>query len=381
MLKIVTYVGLLFSCKYLLMKSKVLLFVLLFFLGPGANAQKGKTENIFIITLDGLRWQELYTGADSLLIANKTFVHDTSALKKRYWAATARERRQILMPFFWNTLASKGQLYGNRKFGNNVNCSNTMFFSYPGYNEILCGFADDERINSNKKMNNPNVTVLEFLNNTRQFKGKVAAFGSWDVFPYIINEQRSNVPVNAGFERATGPDLTEREEFLNTLQDEIPGPWSAVRLDAFTHYFALEYLKKNKPRVLYIAYGETDDFAHDGRYDEYLNSATRTDQFIADLWNWVQSQDQYRDKTTFLITTDHGRGTKPIDSWRSHGDEIAGAGEIWLAVVGPDTPSAGELRRSGQIHQNQVAKTAAALLGIEYKNEKKVGDKIGSVFK
>ena len=375
------FVDVTFFFKISIMKSSILVFVSALLFSLGTNAQKTKTENIFIITLDGLRWQELYTGADSLLIGDKTFVGDTSALKKRYWAENAQQRRETLMPFFWTTLASKGQLYGNRKFGNKVDCSNTMWFSYPGYNEILCGFADDERINSNKKINNPNVTLLEFLNNTQQFKGKVAAFGSWDVFPYIINEQRSNVPVNAGFEKAAGHNLSEREKFLNTLQDEIPSPWGSVRLDAFTHHFALEYLKKNKPRVAYIAYGETDDFAHNGRYDEYLNSARRTDQFIADLWNWVQSQDQYRDKTTFVITTDHGRGTQPIETWRSHGDEITGAGQIWLAVIGPDTAPTGEQKRSGQLYQNQVAKTAAAFLGVDYKNEKKVGDKIASVFK
>ena len=346
-----------------------------------AFPQKGKTENVFIITLDGLRWQELFGGADSLLIANKTFVNDTAALRQRFWATTEDQRRKILMPFFWSTIAEKGQLYGNRRYNNNVDCSNSMWFSYPGYNEILCGFADDERINSNKKVNNPNITVLEFLNNKPQFKGKVAAFGSWDVFPYIINEQRSKIPVNAGYEHVKGENLTEREKLLNDLQDDMPRLWEGVRLDAFTHYFALEHLRKHQPRVLYVAYGETDDFAHGGKYDEYLKSARRTDEFIAGLWDWVQTQDQYRDKTTFIITTDHGRGTQPIETWKSHGDKVSGAGQIWLAVIGPDTPATGEQKVSRQLYQNQVAATAAALLGVNYKNEKKAGDKIPSVFR
>src|SRR5687768_3758949 len=344
-------------------------------------AQTGKTENIFIITFDGLRWQELFGGADSLLVQNKEFVEDTAALKTRFWAPSAQERRKILMPFFWNTIATEGQLYGNRKYGNNVNCSNTMWFSYPGYNEILCGFADDQNINSNKKINNPNTTVLEFLNSLPAFKGKVAAFGSWDVFPFIINERRSGVPVNAGFEKATGENLTDREKFLNSLQDEIPGLWGSVRFDAFTHHFALEHLSKNEPRVMYIAYGETDDFAHDGRYDEYLKSAQRTDGFIRDLWTWVQSEEKYRNKTTFLITTDHGRGTQPIATWKSHGDEISGADQIWFAVIGPDTPPTGEQKSHGQLYQNQVAKTAAGFLRVTYKNKRKVGDTIQSAFK
>jgi hypothetical protein len=345
-----------------------------------AFGQKQNTENIFIITLDGYRWQELFTGADPNLIENKDFVKNPEALKQRFWADTPEERREILMPFFWNTIAKKGQLYGNRLHDNKVDCSNTMWFSYPGYNEILCGYADDERVNSNAKNNNPNVTVLEYLNNLPSFKGKVAAFGSWNVFPFIINQERSGLPVNAGFAKATGEKLTDREKFLNALQDEIPGPWGGVRLDAFTHYFALEYLKKHQPNVVYIAYGETDDFAHDGRYDQYLTSAQRTDKYIGDLWEWVQSQKKYRDKTTFIITTDHGRGTQPIETWRNHGGKIAGAGEIWIAVLGPDTPALGEVRMPGQLYQNQVAKTAAAFIGVDYKSDPRIGERITTAF-
>jgi len=360
---------------------KTRLTLLLLIVAIPVLAQSHKTENVFIITLDGYRWQELFTGADSLLITNKEFVRDTAALKSAFWASTPSERRKILMPFFWSTIATEGRLFGNRKFGNNVNCSNSMWFSYPGYNEILTGAADDENINSNKKIPNPNTTVLEFLNGLPAFKGKVAAFGSWDVFPYIINEERSGVPVNAGFEKATGANLSEREKFLNILQDEIPGPWGSVRLDAFTQYFAIEYLKKHQPRVVYVAYGETDDFAHGGQYDQYLNSARRTDGFIKDLWEWAQSNPRYRNKTTFIITTDHGRGTQPIASWRSHGDEISGADQIWLAVMGPDTPSGGEQRSPQQLYQNQVAATAAAFLDVDFTGKKTTGKKITTAFK
>lgn len=275
----------------------------------------------------------------------------------------------MLMPFFWNTIASKGQLYGNRKYGNKVDCSNELLFSYPGYNEILTGFADNERINSNSKVNNPNVTILEYLNNQQEFKGKVAAFGSWDVFPYIINSDRSGIPVNAGFGQATH-NLTKVEQFLNRMQDEIRGPWGGVRLDVFTHHFAMEELKKNKPKILYIAYGETDDYAHDGKYDQYLKSAKQTDAYIKEIWNFIQTDSQYKGKTTLIITTDHGRGTHPKSTWKSHGTNISDAGQIWIAVIGPDSPALGEVRESGQLFQNQVARTLSTALGVDYDQEK-----------
>ena len=164
---------------------------------------------------------------------------------------------------------------------------------------------------------------------------------------------------------------------INMLQQEVPKRWGGVRFDAFTHHFAKEYIEKYHPRVLYISYGETDDFAHEGEYDEYLKSAKQTDAFIADLWNFVQQDPKYRGKTTFIISTDHGRGTEPKETWRSHGTKVENAGQIWIAVLGPDTPATGEMS-DGQYYQSQIAKTAAALLGVAYTNEKETGEQISA---
>lgn len=361
------------------MKPCTLALLLLVFTCPVHAQRPVQSENVFLITLDGLRWQELFTGADEKLINNEDYVENGDALVAEFWDDDFTVRRERLMPFFWNTIASKGQLYGNKSLGCEAYLTNNQWFSYPGYNEILVGY-DDPRIRSNNKIPNPNKTVLEIVNEMDEFKGKVAAFGSWDVFPYIINEQRSGIPVNAGFEPAATAGLTDREQFLNELQDQIPSPWSTVRLDAFTHHFALEHIKKTLPRFVYIAYGETDDFAHNGKYDAYLKSARQTDAFIEELWTFVQQHGFYKNKTTFVITTDHGRGTDPLDTWRSHGTSIEGADEIWVAVLGPDTPAIGEVSEC-ELYTNQVAKTAARFIGIDYANEKPVGEIISSAFK
>lgn len=347
----------------------VLRFTLLFFLFSAALttgfSQELKTKNVFFITLDGLRWEELFGGADDSLIRDTRFVKDTSLLLEKYWAPNSIMRRQKLMPWFWGTVAEHGQLLGNRQLGNNANLTNLMWFSYPGYNELLVGYSDPN-INSNAKIPNSNVTVLEWLHQKEDFQGKVAAFGSWDVFPFIINEERSRIPVNAGFENATGEPLSEREQFLNQLQSQIPSPWNSVRLDAFTHHFALEYIKKKHPRVVYVSYGETDDFAHDSRYDHYLDATYRTDAFIRDLWEFCQGDSAYANQTTFVICTDHGRGDRPKSEWTSHGKGIRGSNEVWMAFLGPDTPPLGERNDKLQIWQNQVAKTVAAFLGQDY---------------
>ncbi len=358
----------------------IILLSLSFFLLEPALAQNTRsTENVVLITLDGLRWQELFTGADPVLIEHQDYVNNTSLLKQKFFEEDAVVRRQQLMPFFWSTIVEKGQLYGNHNAGCRVAVTNDQWFSYPGYNEILTGKADPE-IDSNSKIPNPNRTVLEYLNGLPGFEGHVVAFGSWDVFPYIVNEERSGVPVNAGFESAAGSSLSAREVFLNELQQEIPSPWGSVRLDAFTHHYALEYIKKNHPRVVYIAYGETDDFAHDGEYDAYLNSAHQTDAFVASLWDFVQRDPFYRGKTTFVITTDHGRGTVPVDTWRGHGTDIEGADEIWMAFLGPDTPALGEVATC-DLQQNQIASSVAAFLGIDFNSHQDAGLPVVSAFK
>jgi hypothetical protein len=351
----------------------VSIIFLLIFVCTTVPARAQQTENVVLITLDGLRWQELFSGADPLLITHPDYVQDTTALHQKFWRESPETRREVLMPFFTNTLARKGQVYGNRQENSMVNLTNRHWFSYPGYNEILTGYSDDDRIDSNDKIPNPNRTVLEHLNEQAEFSGRVAAFGSWDVFPYIINEERSGVPVNAGYEASLDTPLTDMEKAINTLQAEIPGHWPTVRMDAFTHHYALEYMKKHHPRVLYVAYGETDDFAHDGRYDHYLEAAHRTDRFIQDLWEFVQSDAQYRDKTTLIITTDHGRGTEPLDTWRSHGEDISGADEVWLAIMGPDTPQLPADELEGQYYSSQIAPTLAAFLKASYQADRQTG--------
>ncbi len=349
------------------MKSKILLLMAALVAFLKINAQDHDTK-VILITLDGYRWQELFTGADSLLIGNKEYVHEVDALKEAFWKETPQERREVLMPFFWTQVSKMGQLHGNRSLGSKVDLTNRMWFSYPGYNEILTGAADDKNIRSNDKVPNPNTTILERYNNTPQGKDKVAAFGSWDVFPSIINEERSGVPVNAGFETAT-ENLTEREKFLNQLQGQIPSPWGSVRLDAFTHHYALEHMKKAHPKLVFVSYGETDDFAHDGDYQAYLKSAHNTDALIKELWDFTQQDDFYKGQTVFIITTDHGRGTEPLDTWRSHGSDIKGANEVWMVNFGKDVKALGEVKQEEQLHSNQIAPTILNLLDVPLPKE------------
>ncbi len=334
----------------------------------GFAAPALQTRHVLLVMADGVRWQEVFTGAEEQLIS-KEFggITKTNELRKEFWRAAPHDRREALMPFLWGTVAKQGQLYGNQHKGSTAHVTNGKNFSYPGYSEILCGFADG-RIDSNAKKPNPNVTVLEWLNGKPAFAGRVAAFGNWDVIPYILNRERSHLPIWTGFEKTDAklnPHLAMLEKFV---ADHTPTWGTMMTHDTFIHAAALEHLKTKRPRLMYVCYGEPDEWAHEGRYDYYLQSSHTFDRFVSELWAAAQADLEMRGHTSLLPVTHHGRGTSNA-SWKGHGQSIPESRFIWMGVLGPDTPALGERVNVPIVTQNQIAPTAAALLGLNYNAE------------
>ena len=342
-------------------KSFLVLLTLLCF--TCSNAQT-KTENLIIITFDGLRWQEFFGGADDSLIHNKTYTHDSANMVQKFWANTPEERRKKLLPFVWTTIAQQGQLYGNRRYENRVNVKNPYRVSYPGYNEIFTGYPDP-LIKNNDTIYNKHTTVLEYLNRQPALKSKVAAFTSWNVFQFIFNKKQCSFPVSAGFDKVAMN--SPRFDLLNEMQNASFEPFGEeIRPDMLTYFLTKEYIKTKKPKVLFIGFDETDDWAHDGRYDYYLHTANLTDRYIADLWNMLQTMPEYKNKTTLIITCDHGRGDAIKKDWVRHGKDVIGADETWMAFVGKGIAAKGEVKEAGQLYQAQLAQTIAQLLGYNF---------------
>ncbi len=331
---------------------------------PASAAQRA-TRNVFLITTDGLRWEEVFRGAEEALIS-KEFgnVGDTNALRAQFWRATPEERRRVLFPFLWGTVATQGQLFGNRDLGSEVRVSNGHNFSYPGYSEFLTGITD-ARIDSNDKKLNVHTNVFEWLNTRGEFQGRVAAAINWDVLPWILNAPRAGFPVWSGFDTPAGTRALEVPALLRDLVEHGRTIWSGVLLDTFVHAAARHAVQTLKPRAMYVSVGETDDWAHEARYERHLKSAHEFDRLLASLWNQVQAMPEYRGTTTFVITTDHGRGPAPV-AWQNHGRQIAASAYIWMAVIGPDTRPLGERREAPALVQAQVAATVAALAGEDF---------------
>jgi hypothetical protein len=332
-------------------------------------AAQPDAHHVVLVTLDGARIEEMFGGLNAA--AFQSTLRDgqqlaNQPLYRRYWADTPEERRQRLMPFFWGTLMREhGSIAGNPARASRVRLVNRHWFSYPGYAEILLGAAHDAVIKSNDPVRQPFTTVLEHVQNQLKLEREhVAVFSSWDVFSSIVEHQAGALRVNAGYARSESPDAAIQRD--SDLQFATPTPWNSVRHDAYTVRFALDHLSRHRPRVLYLALGETDDWAHDGRYDRVLEAYARTDGYLSQLWSWLQSQPQYAGRTSLLITTDHGRG-RTADDWRHHGEKYPGSGDTWMAFVTPHWSFRGEWDNHPPILAAQAASTLLAWLGLDWR--------------
>ena len=334
---------------------------------PSPNIRK--TRTVVLIVADGLRWQEIFTGADPSLMnsENGDIWANPETLRHKFWREDTDERRKALFPFLWGVVAKQGQIFGNQTKGSVAHVTNGLAFSYPGYNEMLTG-APDPKIDSNEFGANPNVTVFEWLNNLPQFRGQVAVYATWSVFKDIFNENRSHLVMQTGWDLPYTGKLSPREVLLNELYRTAPRLDVDDVYDAFLQIPLLDFLKSHHPGALFVGFGETDNWAHSGRYDLVLESAHSFDQFVAQLWNAMQSDRAFRGQTTFLITTDHGRGSGPV-KWKEHGADQKGSENIWLAVIGPDTQPLGERTDIDPITQAQIAATLAAFLGKDFRKD------------
>lgn len=336
-----------------------------------AGGQARRTDRIILITLDGVRTQEIFSGldVDVLRAQLKEASLEDSPVYQQFQDDTPEARRRKLMPFFWSTLVtSHGSIGGNRALGSVVELANRQRFSYPGYAEILTGAAHDEVITSNDHRRYPFRSVFEFIRDERQLdRAQVAVFASWETFNWIAEHREGALTINAGYEPFESSDPIAR--LLSDLQTEVRTPWDSARHDAVTFRLAMAHLAAARPHALYIALDETDDWAHDGRYDRVLQSLHTFDGYLRTLWTWLQAQDDYRDRTALVVTVDHGRG-RSTEDWSKHGAQVPGAEETWVACIGPDWPRRGEWSDVPPVSTSQIAATLARALGMDFTADK-----------
>lgn len=334
-----------------------------------AAADAANDRRVILVTIDGVRMQEIFGGMDPVLLNAKAAdsgIYEADVTKSRYWRDTPEARRETLMPFFWKTLVPAGIVLGNQAKGSKVTVRNDQWFSYPGYSEILTGQPQAE-VKSNDFVRYPHRTVLEYVHDTLGLGyGDVVQIGSWEGFKYAAS-QKDGVFLMNGARDPFPPEYSTAEiDYLVDLRKDVMQLWEESSNDVLCFRIAMAYLKKYQPRVMWLGLGQSDDWGHARRYDLVLDYLHLADREIGELWNTLQSMDAYRGKTTMIITADHGRGRTPAD-WAEHDAGIQGSQDIWVAIVGPDTPATGEAANVPDVTQSDVAATLLQHLGLDWK--------------
>lgn len=266
-------------------------------------------KSVVLVTIDGLRWEDLFRGADPSLVRD-------DETRVRY--IDVPNRAQALAPFLLS-FAQTGALIGNRDAGSCARVANDFWFSYPGYAEMLAG-RPNPRVRYNAAIPNDDVTVLERLLRRPEFAGQVRVFAEWNAVPAIVNVERSGIPVSL----PPDYDAPHDPQVIAAVREVLP----------------------ELPRVTWINLGGTDTNAHAGNYRGYLESASAADAFLQELWTAIETNPRTAGRTTLIVTSDHGRGAAARKRWRGHGSgrwrgivvpglRHVGSDAIYIAARGP----------------------------------------------
>jgi len=241
------------------------------------TAKQYKTQNIIIVVVDGARYTETW-GEPTL-----QYIPHRAALLQQ------------------GVLCSK--------FYNNVYTA-----TCPGHGAICTG-------------------VYENINNTgMQYPENPSIFQYW--------RKTFNRPNNEAWVIATKDKLEVLSDCVNpdwkgsyrpSTDCGVNGLFTGYREDSVTFKKLKLILTNNPVRLAIVNFKQPDASGHLADYEAYLQGIVDTDHYVNELWDLVQHNPFYKDKTTLIVTNDHGRHTTGhLDGFVSHGDLCEGCKHVEL---------------------------------------------------
>lgn len=157
-------------------------------------------------------------------------------------------------------------------------------------------------------------------------------------------------------------DQHVRETLTRGLVEFINGPDAPTSGDELTFFITREVMREFSPRLLLVNFWDMD-IAHWGSYSLYLQAITRTDRLVGMLWDEVESNPQYKGKTSVLVLPELGRDgdINTANGFLNHRSGDASCRNVWALALGAGVPH-GETERP--VHHVDVAATTAELLGV-----------------
>ena len=302
---------------------------------PAATAARatatGRTtpaaEAIVLVTIDGVRWQEVFGGVDARLAE--------AARLPRAAITGARE----LMPNAHRLFFEGGAVLGDPRLGGGIAASGPRYVSLPGYVEIMTGAPGACTTNECE----PEL-ARTLAEDVAAGGARVAVFGSWDKIGRLSATDPKGIAIGAG----------------RDASDEEP-PWpgfGTYRPDRVTSARAVAHLLEHRPRLLWIALGDTDEWAHRGDYRGYLDALRAAAALLGELAEHLDEMGEYGRRAALLVTTDHGRDP----AFHDHGGAASSA--VWLLARGAGVARRGSTGTAAKRYLRDLAPTARALLGL-----------------
>lgn len=281
----------------------------------------------FLLVLALLNWAGVARGRPSVFIVNIDGLRCNEGLE----AGAAN------MPFLHDSLRSLGALY--------TNCYNTgITVTGAGHPTILTGvrqlLVNNDGVWSQIRPREP--TIFEC------FRRETGAPQSEAV--YIDGKaQTCRYPVSTwpGYGYQVGPKI------VYAVQQSDVEVWDSTRA----------ILARSRPRICYVLLAEVDPAGHSGDTATYLSAIRKADSLTFELWKHLRNDPRYRDSTTLIITSDHGRHDDRHGGWTNHGCACHGCRHVTLLVLGPDTKP--DTVVTEPVDQIDIAPTVAHLLGFE----------------
>lgn len=142
------------------------------------------------------------------------------------------------------------------------------------------------------------------------------------------------------------------------------GLGTGYREDAITVNKVKEILTSYTPNLMLINLKQPDAAGHSGDSLAYVQGIKDSDEMVQEIWDFIQSNAHYKNKTALIITNDHGRHNPGhLDGFISHGDDCAGCRHIEFLALGPGFKQ--NYISTTAYSQIDIAPTIAYLLGFK----------------
>lgn len=266
-----------------------------------------KTENVIIVVVDGVRYIDSWNNS-----------HTENILYQR-----ALTVEGTFFPHFYNEGPT---------------------FTVSGHTAICTGYYEDMENSGHELPSHPSI-FQQFLSETELPPSR----------SYIITgKEKLNVLGNS--------------KNIHWKNRYTPSVDAVDREDSITLKSAKRIFTEEQPVLSLVHFKGPDYYGHHHNWEKYISSIQESDNYVFQLWNFIQEDEHYKNKTTLLVTSDHGRHLDEIETgFFDHGDRCNGCKHIYLLGLGPDFEKG--LSVVNRYDQLNLAPTIATLLNFEFRSD------------